>query len=123
MKSHLDLRCSRRLTLQEGRVILDALRFARVENRRLIAKLEEAVTMASHTCNKAWHGRCSVCRQDPAAAARIRTQQAEAFREARARSAVVDRREKNRQREQELRTPRTTPALRLVGSGDRGGVA
>lgn len=61
MKTHIDLRCSRRLTVREGRLILDALDFAKVNSHAIKTKIAEAILLATHTCNRKNKGKCDVC--------------------------------------------------------------
>ena len=78
MKSHLDLRCARRLTVAEGRLLLDLLSDV-AGAKRLRVKLAAAVDLATHTCNT--HGRngdCSVC--GPWGADRVRENRAREFK-------------------------------------------
>lgn len=59
MKSHLDLRCNRRLAVNEGQVILDALDQCGVVAKGLREKLRAAMALAVHECPPC--GKCPVC--------------------------------------------------------------
>lgn len=70
MNRFVDLRCSRRITLAEARLILALLadQPGRVASRARV-KIEEAVKIADHQCvyKRTSHGRglCIVCRKWP----------------------------------------------------------
>lgn len=67
MTRHLDLRCSRRLTVEEGRLILAALeQHAQGRSRAgAMRKIQEAIELAIHQCDAKNRGKCSICGGTP----------------------------------------------------------
>lgn len=105
-KTHLDLRCRRRLTVAEGRTILAALDSAGVANVRLKAKIDEAIALATHKCDKRGpRGLCSVCNNFASSVKRIREMRAEDFKKAIASGKEWEQKERARRREESLRSP------------------
>lgn len=113
MSKYLDLRCRLRLTVQDGYHILDALDHTGAEPKRLRAKIQAAITMATHSCDRIGsRGMCSVCGQSRDAVAQTRQRQARDFVERLSKSKAMQAKEDARQRELVLRSP--PPALRLA---------
>ena len=109
---YLDLRCGRRLTLQEGYTILDALDFAKVPAKGLRMKLVEAITMATHACDRRHGGKCSVCGSTPEQVAALRKRRGDDFRERLEAAKRLDSKLTARARERAMRSP--PPRLRLI---------
>lgn len=74
---YVDLRCSRRLTVAEARTVLQALDAAGVEAKGVRAKLGAAITLATHRCDTANKGLCSVCGSTQNQRDGLRTRRAE----------------------------------------------
>jgi hypothetical protein len=111
-KTHVDLRCGRRLTVNEAKIILEALDHVGVNMPKLRAKLTEAIMLATHTCAKAPGSvACAVCGEVPENTARVTAMRSKRFRETLATSAADNRKEEARQKEIALRTK---PSLRLA---------
>lgn len=108
VSKYVDLRCSRRVTVDEARLILDCLDFARANAKGLRAKLTAAITLASHDCVGS---PCAVCGQQPDMVARVRKRRAEDFQRRLKDSAGTMRKARAAAREDALRTP---PALKFV---------
>ncbi|MFN7019860.1 MAG: hypothetical protein ACK4WH_00855 [Phycisphaerales bacterium] len=113
MKTHLDLRRSLRLTVADGRTILDALDAAGAPAKHLRAKLLAAIQRATHRCNIDARGRCTICDEDPMANARISKRRADTFLRSLERSARA--REKCLREARERAAFQAPPPLRLAG--------
>ena len=111
MSEYVDLRCSRRITVDEARLILDCLDSAGANAKRLRAKLTAAVTLATHTCVGY---PCAVCGQSEEMVARVRKRRAKDFQERLQSSAQAMRKARAAAREDALRTP---PMLKFPGGG------
>lgn len=115
MSKHLDLRCSRRLTVNEGRLILDALDSAGANAKPLRAKILAAITLATHECPP--EGRCAVCGQHGEQVSRMRERRAKDFQESLRNSEAAMAMARTRAREHALRSP---AHLKLAGTAREG---
>ena len=113
--TYVDLRCSRRLTVVEAKLLLDCMESAAAPSaaaRRLRAKLIEAVMLASHKCVGP---KCVVCGRYPEQHACERREKSKEFKRRLADSAaLMEKMDQARAwdlRECALRNP---PALKLT---------
>lgn len=84
---HIDLRCERRLTVNEARIVLAALEGVSPTPKLLIAKLADAVMRATHKCT----GRlCPVCKRKPSDVAAMRKRRAKDLMDRLAASRKLD---------------------------------
>jgi hypothetical protein len=109
----LDLRRSLRLTVAEGRLILDALDAAKFPAANLRVKVLDAITRATHTCDrKGPMKRCSVCDQHQDNVRRVRERQAADFRQRLKDSSELQ--EKLRERAREEAKKETPAPLKMA---------
>lgn len=111
MSKKLDLRCSRRLSVVEGNVILAALKIGAKGGIALSAaeKIGAAIELATHRCRGA---KCSICGSNQTQKQRLRERRAADFRERLRACEKSDRARRSEQRRDALINP---PPLKLAG--------
>ena len=110
---YVDLRCSRRLTVNEAKlllVLLDNAAGREATNAR--AKLMAAVVLVEHKCVPGVDGPCNVCGEYPGAKQRVAKRRAETFQRSLMDARSRERVERAARAESLLRNP---PDLRLSG--------
>lgn len=118
MSKHVDLRCSRRLTVQEAKlllVLLDGASGREATNAR--AKLMAAVVLAEHKCVPGKDGPCNVCGEYPDNKRRVAKRRAETFQRSLREAINRERVERAQRMEEMMRNP---PELKLAGKGGEG---
>ena len=119
MSKHVDLRCSRRLTVNEAKlllVLLDGASGRGATNAR--AKIMAAVVLVEHKCVPGKHGHCNVCGEYPGIKRRLAKKRAEVFQRSLLDAKSRERVERSQRLEGLLRNP---PELRVVGREAGGG--
>jgi hypothetical protein len=82
VKKLLDLRRSLRITLAEGRLLMNLLENAAGrEAKSLRHKLGTAITIADHACVAGKGGVCAICNANPDDVAKLRKYRADNFQE------------------------------------------